>query len=95
MNQITTIHLGETTDVEERNQYLRELLKEHDCEITFVKKDGSERVMPCTLRPEVLPLSESENKRKIKPETLSVWCLDKKSWRSFLVANVKSLKVLS
>jgi hypothetical protein len=97
MNDDKTIHLYPTEDLDERNQFLRGMLGEHDCEVTFIKKDGTERIMPCTLRSEALPpiaLTEHHQTRVYKPETLSVWCLDKQSWRSFLVANVQSLRVL-
>lgn len=95
MTGTSVIHLGENVDIDERNRFLRELLTEHDCEITFTKKDGSKRVMPCTLRPEALPPRLTESTRTVKNDTLSVWSLDQKSWRSFVVSNVISLKVLS
>lgn len=84
------------TDIE-RNHYLRDLLSKHDCEITFTKVDGSVRVMPCTLRTEAMPLRETNEHHKtraFKPETLSVFCLDKNEWRSFRVSNVTEIRVL-
>ena len=85
-----------TMTADERNHLLRTLLKQ-DCEITFTKVDGSERVMPCTLRTDALPpkaVNESHQTRVYKPETLSVWCLDKAEWRAFKVMNVISVKLL-
>ena len=81
----------------ERNQYLRDLLSKHDCEITFTKLDGATRIMPCTLRTEIMPqreLSEAHSSRTRKPETLSVWCLDQSQWRSFRVDRVQHVKIL-
>lgn len=76
---------------EERYEFLRVLLK-RDCTVTFTKVDGSVRDMPCTLRSEVLPPSDvtesHQRRRSYNPEVLSVWCLDKKEWRSFRVMNV-------
>jgi hypothetical protein len=95
MNINNIIHLGDKVDLADRNKLLRDLLSEHDCEITFTKKDGTERVMPCTLRPEALPKRLTESTKTHTNETISVWCLDQKSWRSFIVDNVKSLKLLS
>ena len=89
--------ITELDTAEERNQYLRNLLWENDCEVTFTKVDGSERTMPCTLRESAMPqrdANEFHQTRLYKPETLSVFCLDKNEWRSFRVANVKEIKVI-
>ncbi|NBR23760.1 MAG: hypothetical protein EBU08_08335 [Micrococcales bacterium] len=86
----------EQMTADERNRYLRHILSE-DHEITFTKVDGSERVMPCTLRTEAMPLREANEHHKTRlynPEVLSVWCLDKDEWRSFKVMNVNSIKKL-
>jgi hypothetical protein len=82
--------------VEQRNLWLLSALKE-DLTITFTKVDGTERVMPCTLRSDALPpvaLAEHHKTKVYKPETISVWCLDKNEWRSFRVMNVISVKKL-
>ncbi len=63
--------------------------------ITFTKKDGTERVMNCTLQPEVLPvveLKEGQVERKENTDTLRVFDLDKKEWRSFTIKSVKQVK---
>lgn len=86
----------ETMTADERNRYLRQLLKE-DHEITFTKLDGSVRVMPCTLRDDAMPqraVNEHHQTRAYKPETLSVWCLDKAEWRAFKVMNVTDVRKL-
>jgi len=47
------------------NNWIRVLLTERNVKITFTKKDGTERVMNCTLDPNVIPLVESvQDKRK-------------------------------
>jgi len=88
----------EGLDLDARNREIRHLLSEHDCEITFTKVDGTVRTMPCTLRTEAMPqrvvTEEHQTTRSYKPETLSVWCLDKSEWRSFRVANVTEVRVL-
>jgi hypothetical protein len=90
--------LFELMDVDTRNRYLRELLSQHDCEVTFTKVNGELRTMPCTLRTEAMPqrvvTEEYQTTRLYKPETLSVWCLDKSEWRAFKVANVKEVRVI-
>jgi len=95
-NEMHNIKLKELPTDDERNRYLRNLLGSSDCEITFTKVDGTIRTMPCTLRTEAMPLREAnefQTTRVYKPETLSVWCLDKSEWRSFRVANVTEVKV--
>jgi hypothetical protein len=86
-------------DVDGRNRYLRSVLTEHDCAVTFTKIDGSVRTMPCTLRTEAMPArvvtEEHQTTRLYKPETLSVFCLDNNEWRSFRVMNVTDIEILS
>jgi hypothetical protein len=79
-----------------RNE-LKELLKNNRCEVTFTKVNGEVRVMPCTLMESELPAqpATATTETKVNEETLSVWCLDKKSWRSFRVANVTKIEVLN
>ena len=78
-----------------------EMLRESICEVTFKKVDGELRVMPCTLKSDVLPakpvLSESETvKTRVKaPGVISVWSLDRKEWRSFRLANIVSVVKLT
>jgi len=85
-------------DLDARNRELRHLLSEHDCEVTFTKLNGETRTMPCTLRTEAMPArvvtEEYQTTKPYKPETLSVWCLDKSEWRAFKVANVTEIRVL-
>lgn len=85
-------------DLDDRNREIRHLLERHDCEVVFTKVDGSLRTMPCTLREEAMPqrvvTEEYQTTKLYKPETLSVWCLDKSEWRAFKVANVREIRVL-
>lgn len=87
----------ETMTADERNRYLRQVLKE-DHIVTFTKVDGTVRTMPCTLRDDAMPVravNEHHQTRLYKPETLSVWCLDKGEWRAFKVMNVTKLEKLN
>ena len=80
-----------TEDVDSRNREIRDLLAHGVSEVTFTKLNGELRTMPCTLDSTLLPpqpLKEFHQTRLYKPETLSVWCVDKSEWRSFRVANV-------
>jgi len=76
---------------------LKQMLQENQCEVTFTKVDGSVRVMPCTLKSDLLPVIETKTEKAAKKEnldTLSVWCLDKKEWRRFRVANVQTVRTI-
>ena len=84
-------------DIQDREREITHLLYEHDCEVIFTKKDGTVRVMPCTLRKEAMPQREAtalHETKLYKPETITVWCLDSSAWRSFRVADVKEIRVL-
>lgn len=81
---------------------LRTLLFENECIVEFTKVNGEIRSMPCTLDPKIVPpvpepkvLAEGEvaKVKKSNPDIMNVWCLDKKEWRSFRIANVISAKV--
>jgi hypothetical protein len=81
----------DAVDIDLRNREIRDLLAHGVCEVTFTKVNGESRTMPCTLDSSLLPpqpLKEFHETRLYKPETLSVWCVDKSEWRSFRVANV-------
>ena len=53
--------------------------------ITFVKKDGTEREMYCTLKPEEITVYEKKTERTktIREETCPVFDIEKQEWRSF------------
>lgn len=71
------------------------ILKENEVTVTFNKKDGTQRVMHCTLIPSVLPERTivKEGTKKRSENTVSVWDLDSNSWRSFVIDNVISYKI--
>lgn len=68
--------------------------------ITFKKKDGTIRDMTCTLDPATItsifgeqPISEDETKFHDNG-VISVVDLDKKAWRSIILDNIQTLKVI-
>ena len=78
---------------------MKEELNQGICEVTFTKKNGDERVMPCTLVFDHIP-EEHHPKGTGKgqhnsQETIAVWCMDKEAWRSFRVDSVKSFERLT
>lgn len=77
------------------DQWIKVLLTERNVKITFTKKDGTERVMNCTLNPDVIPLIESvQDKREKSKEKdyMAVYDVDLKAWRSFIIKNVKEFE---
>lgn len=70
-----------------RNDYLKQALLDDVVEVLFVKKDGTERRMVCTLKPDLLPvqtdLEEAVQKKTPNPDVLAVWDLENQGWRSF------------
>ena len=76
-----------------RNEMITEL-KAGVCKVTFTKVNGEERIMDCTLKPDMLPESERERstnpQRNVREENLSVWDVNANGWRSFRLANVTS-----
>jgi len=64
--------------------------------VTFTKVDGTERTMPCTLDPTILPQVEIKEEkvvpRKLNIDTLRVFVTDIKEWRSFRIENLIEIK---
>jgi len=72
---------------------LTEMLKNQDITVTFEKKDGTQRIMRCTLRPDALPemITESTRTSVVRREsdsTIAVWDIDLGAWRSFRLDSV-------
>jgi len=61
--------------------------------VTFTKKDGTERVMKCTLHDSLIgiPLTEGGSVRKPNDDVLAVWDLEKNGWRSFRLDSIKNV----
>jgi hypothetical protein len=86
----------------ERDNVLKEL-RQYVVEVTFKKVDGSTRVMRCTLAPQYLPKSYSENIEEQNNEkefhqkngdVIAAWDVQKGGWRSFRVDSVEYLQVI-
>lgn len=76
--------------------WLKGMLKVSDVKVTFTKKDGTERVMRCTLDPKQLPpapVTEGEVKkgRRFNDDVMAVYDLESQGWRSFTLKSVKSV----
>lgn len=75
---------------------LRDALSRTEVVITFIKKDGSERVMRATTNLDVIPytfktkISENTDKKPKSTNLLHVWDLDIKEWRSIREQSITS-----
>lgn len=75
---------------------IKTTLSQNAVNVTFTKKDGSERVMKCTTKPDYTP-SEKQPKNagyEHTDEVQRVYDLEKGEWRSFRWDNVKLINVL-
>jgi hypothetical protein len=74
---------------------LDELLHNDVLTVTFIKKDGSERVMHCTLREDLLPeidATKEKKTKKINEAVVPVFDLDANAFRSFRIDSIKNIK---
>lgn len=74
---------------EAERKVFRDWIKSHlnygPVSVTFVKKDGTERVMNCTLKSDLTKDYEKKTDRvkTVNEETCPVFDLEKQEWRSF------------
>lgn len=83
-------------DWNEFSIWLKGMLNIGPVTVTFTKKDGTERVMNCTLESAELPtqvVTEDKKERKKSEDTLAVYDLDAKAWRSFVIKSVKRIQL--
>ena len=76
----------------EGKQWLRGLLQSENVTVTFVKKDGTERVMKCTLKDIPADKMPKGTNKKGSEEAIAVYDLDSDGWRSFRFDSVKQIK---
>lgn len=75
--------------------WLQGALKTNIVDVTFIKKDGTERLMKCTLDPEILPkveIKEDAKPRKESTTSMRVFDTEKNEWRSFTIKSVRNVK---
>jgi len=81
---------------EDEKDWLRQLLKSEVVTLTFTKKDGTERVMKCTLSENVIPFdvldAVSDKNHKKSVEAQSVYDLEAEGWRSFRWDSLKKIE---
>tara|TARA_R110002074_G_scaffold103276_5_gene222960 strand:- start:305 stop:598 length:294 start_codon:yes stop_codon:yes gene_type:complete len=75
-------------------------LRANVLQVTFSKVNGEERIMPCTLHTDYMPaLSESKVQQvdefSVNKSVIRAFAIDKQSWRSFRVDNVKAIEIVN
>jgi hypothetical protein len=74
-----------TFSTKKEKDWLRTLLQEREVGITFIKKDGSERLMWCTLSESKIPseFAPKGSEKAKSDEVLPVFDIENNGWRSF------------
>ena len=96
-DELDAIQLDEPEDftTDASKDWIKSLLKDGVVEVTFTKSDGTERVMKCTLKDEVISEhwipKESESQRKYSDDALPVFDVESKGWRSFRWDSIKEV----
>lgn len=75
-------------------ELLRTKLRNGPVTVTFSKKDGTERIMVCTLSESLVGTYEKKTERTKTPneEVCAVFDIDVKEWRSFRYDSIKEVK---
>jgi hypothetical protein len=97
MNEINVVNEMTDQDWEKLESWLTGMLHIDTVTVTFTKKDGTERVMKCTLSPKLLPeqtITEGKKERKKPENTIAVYDVEAKGWRSFSVKSVKRIQLM-
>lgn len=92
MSNIVEVKNALFNDKKEK-EWLKTLLRERVVEITFVKADGSDRVMKATLLEEKIPSEKMPkgNTKTQSDEVLPVFDVENDGWRSFRWDSIKQI----
>jgi len=77
-----------------KRENIKEVLSNHIARVKFMKTDGTERVMECTLQESILPKVEEVSNRPVNEAVLPVWDVEKNAWRSFRIDSIMSVQVI-
>ena len=87
-----TIFSGDSKAAKKGRKWLAGMLEQSVVEVTFTKKDGTERVMNCTLLEDYLPETTGAG-RSAGSDALAVYDVDADGWRSFRWDSIKAVKL--
>jgi hypothetical protein len=94
-NSVNTSTISPNFSLNNSKESIATLLRAHDAAITFTKKDGTTRVMKCTLREGVaIPYEKKTDRtREAKDDILPVWDLEANGWRSVTVSAIQTIEL--
>ena len=87
-----TIFSGDSKAAKKGRKWLAGMLEQSVVEVTFTKKDGTERVMNCTLLEDYLPETTGAG-RSAGSDAFAVFDVDADGWRSFRWDSIKAVKL--
>lgn len=81
--------------LDKSKESLQNLLRTFVATITFTKKDGTERVMKCTLRQDIAVPHERKTDRVKEPkdDLLPVWDTEALAWRTITIPNILTVEI--
>ena len=80
---------------------LMEMLRKEVVEVTFLKLNGDERKMPCTLIKSFLPPAKKDDPltqkkvREVSDKVCAVWAVEAKGFRSFRYDRVTKVEIIA
>lgn len=74
---------------EEHKEEIWNKLNDGTIQVIFTKKDGTERIMNCTLHEDYVP--EIKGTKAINPDVIAVYDVDAEGWRSFRWDSIKKV----
>ena len=97
MNSLeNTLTTNLNTSLDKSKESLQELLRNTVAVVTFTKKDGTERVMKCTLNQDIAIPHERKTDRVKEPkeDILPVWDIEASAWRSITIPNILTVEIM-
>ena len=74
---------------------IQKILRDRVATVTFTKKDGTERVMKCTLNESSIPAAhrpKGEAPRKENDTVVAAFDVEKEGWRSFTIESIINIQ---
>jgi len=72
---------------------IKKLLRENVLIVTFIKKNGEEREMVCTLREDIIPKTTGERNRNLDEKYITVFDVEKDDWRNINTETIIKVEV--
>jgi hypothetical protein len=96
--KMNNILINQNLSEENQKEIVLTLLRMTTQEVVFTKKDGTERILICTLNPDLLPTKpepvegeEPKTKAKSSTDSIAVFEVEIQQWRAFNLSNLISM----